>query len=912
MDSSKSDPTYDPLLPQEIRLLKLGPGKWDDEIQCDLIHTSVTNKSGYIALSYAWGSSKLVRSITLNGEQRFVTVSANNALRRLRETFGKVTVWVDALCINQADEGERNNQVALMRAIYTSACQVVVYLGEVRDSGVSMRTSRRETSTRPIVFPNTITGKGPASFSNHCHSVKAAMHSGINEAVEVFCLIRSIAESRNLADTAPFDSDSRKAADSKYQRRLFEALRQLIRCRWWDRMWTLQEVVLPKNVTILYGPCVSPWDMFARAANTYSTRKNSLDYGSVPLAYTKVLEFYTQTVLDIEAMRTRWATQEPSSLLPLLRQFSGRKATDARDRVYALLGLVRGDLPVQPNYALGVVAVFQGTVLGIIDKTTTLDVLNGDIGRKSRQDLPSWVPDWTAEYYDLERRRAETVHLYEASCQCSIYVQWDNARQNDGTRQYLARLWKERGYDSMVPIQWSADQCTKVLGASGWKAFLEIDLRDGPNPCSEFRRLRAVEHYLTSQCRPCCLRYHGDDIISLPGLKIGNILALGQVILSDQDVAPVIQSWALMAAEYLEGPKAWISFITTMCADIVWVKSWDGTTCRRTSANEHKALVFWFLHQQNAPFGVNEARKNPHLFQIRDALLQLDAELEDSALLDETLDVEQSIRLGAIRRRFFITGNHEFGLGPAQASVGDQICTLLGARTPFILRKVYPPQTSSRSILWDLENLEFNCRKIVGDCYVHGAMDGKAMSSWPDVSSAAMKSTTSSGPSTVVEVREGLTGATQQWENALHKIDLLNLGRSELTEAIQYLGHTDPSAFQTFSENIRSRREHARRQWDLGESLGQNTLLPKPDVTSGEENWMLQNGDLFFIPNEYEDSIPFGSRDEVVMTRKRFEMKEDLITKEERSCRWVADTARQRIVEWEYRYLSQRSYVFLN
>jgi hypothetical protein len=39
-------------------------------------------------------------------------------------------LWVDALCINQANLGEKNHQVALMAQIYSRADKVLVYLGE--------------------------------------------------------------------------------------------------------------------------------------------------------------------------------------------------------------------------------------------------------------------------------------------------------------------------------------------------------------------------------------------------------------------------------------------------------------------------------------------------------------------------------------------------------------------------------------------------------------------------------------------------------------------------------------------------------------------------------------------------------------------------------------------------------------
>ena len=39
------------------------------------------------------------------------------------------TIWLDAMCINQCDVSEKEYQVRLMRDIYASATQVLVWLG---------------------------------------------------------------------------------------------------------------------------------------------------------------------------------------------------------------------------------------------------------------------------------------------------------------------------------------------------------------------------------------------------------------------------------------------------------------------------------------------------------------------------------------------------------------------------------------------------------------------------------------------------------------------------------------------------------------------------------------------------------------------------------------------------------------
>ncbi|KAK0611195.1 hypothetical protein B0T14DRAFT_529931 [Immersiella caudata] len=51
-------------------------------------------------------------------------------LRRLCDPRKIRRLWVDAICIDQANIRERNHQVRSMAAIFCEAQRVVVYLGE--------------------------------------------------------------------------------------------------------------------------------------------------------------------------------------------------------------------------------------------------------------------------------------------------------------------------------------------------------------------------------------------------------------------------------------------------------------------------------------------------------------------------------------------------------------------------------------------------------------------------------------------------------------------------------------------------------------------------------------------------------------------------------------------------------------
>lgn len=65
-----------------------------------------------------------------NGHECTVTKNLGAALQKLRLPDGARKIWIDALCINQDDVLERNEQVRLMGEIYSRCSRVIVWLGQ--------------------------------------------------------------------------------------------------------------------------------------------------------------------------------------------------------------------------------------------------------------------------------------------------------------------------------------------------------------------------------------------------------------------------------------------------------------------------------------------------------------------------------------------------------------------------------------------------------------------------------------------------------------------------------------------------------------------------------------------------------------------------------------------------------------
>jgi hypothetical protein len=121
-----------------VRLLRLMPHKDETaDIQCELFDYSLQNSCKgihlYEALSYVWGNPDEKLPIFIHKHSFDVTVNLRAALLRLRNHSMERILWVDAICINQEDQEEKEQQIQLMAKIYSQANRVIVSLGEAAD-----------------------------------------------------------------------------------------------------------------------------------------------------------------------------------------------------------------------------------------------------------------------------------------------------------------------------------------------------------------------------------------------------------------------------------------------------------------------------------------------------------------------------------------------------------------------------------------------------------------------------------------------------------------------------------------------------------------------------------------------------------------------------------------------------------
>ena len=131
---------YSPLTSENaFRLFRVTkcPLPTDREIEIELFEVSLDEPPPFEAVSYAWGGGEKDRTLVCGGYPLPVSATVVDFLIALDwqhfiecwDLTEPKTLWIDAICINQASVEEKNAQVPRMRTIYHEADQVWVWLG---------------------------------------------------------------------------------------------------------------------------------------------------------------------------------------------------------------------------------------------------------------------------------------------------------------------------------------------------------------------------------------------------------------------------------------------------------------------------------------------------------------------------------------------------------------------------------------------------------------------------------------------------------------------------------------------------------------------------------------------------------------------------------------------------------------
>ncbi|KAI1116436.1 heterokaryon incompatibility protein-domain-containing protein [Nemania sp. NC0429] len=617
--------------PDSIRLIHLLPGALTDELRCTLAGADLSASPHYEALSYVWGQPVFDATIICNGDVPFkITSSLHRALVRLRAVDGPRVLWVDQICINQASKPDRNAQVARMTRIYGQCQSAIVWLGDVPP----------KLQVTFIEFIQTLSG---ALTRQH----RDGLILGDNDVSALQLSQMDAAQRRRYG--LPGWQDPR-----------WKMLLYIYASFWMRRTWIVQEVALPRRVDVLIGPVLMDWESLSSLLfYVESLKVLGLNFGSLS-------SWKAFMALGVRRMRTQKGHLNPLS--ELLFEHRRGKATDARDRIFVLMGLAaeREEMP-PADYAASVTSIFTDTTVDMFRREGNLDVLGlvGSVRPDRPEDLPSWVPDYGSPQGPHPITKRGTLYSSKNPQVSAKFAASGARRLSFGTD----------GHTLVIPAVFIGE-IRELAGCRAGQRADDVDVQHGVILLILAYAFQALQ----------------DQIEAMNTFLSWEKLARRAVGRSPtyKPTGESTQDAFFMA--YFEGQVGRITDeIRGVCTSArieltVWRILTLGGGCTWLPAAIPLALVPGFVAWISRP--IYNLLGYPSV---------------------STLESYAEMMRDAIDRRLCTTTNGLIGLAPPNSVPGDRVALLQGGRVPVVLRQ------------------GVDGYRLVGEAYVHGAMYGELM-----------------------------------------------------------------------------------------------------------------------------------------------------------------------------------------
>ena len=229
-----------------IRLLHLRDdgSRYGTDVVGTISIASLLDKPRFDALSYVWGKrSQHVPKLVCGTAIIDLTENCYAALWHLRRKLGEVTIWVDAICIDQHNEVEKSKQIALMESIYTDAKHVYVWLG------FSTPATRRAM----IFLSYGVLGAEFNHYQKYSTITRRTLFKVYARPSMVTVRCRPPSHQTTIRVKDEFGIRSVSLTD----------LAELLDNPWMKRIWTFQEMFLANNPILICGLEHAEWQRFS-------------------------------------------------------------------------------------------------------------------------------------------------------------------------------------------------------------------------------------------------------------------------------------------------------------------------------------------------------------------------------------------------------------------------------------------------------------------------------------------------------------------------------------------------------------------------------------------------------------------------------------------------------------------------
>ncbi|KAF2114505.1 heterokaryon incompatibility protein-domain-containing protein [Lophiotrema nucula] len=624
-----TDFTYEPLddAARQIRLLRveLAPDRKGVTGELKAVMLGSRSCPPFTTLSYVWGDRSKPHQILINGRVLKVLRGAWSFIWHIANHQKAVPncpaphhwMWIDSISINQDDDQEKGHQVAMMDQIYLKSSRTEVWL-----------------------------------------------HEGAKELKLAIEFIQELADNEKLKseDQAVKEAEMERLVDEKFKNK-WAAINQLLLHPWWQRAWTLQEFILPKDLyffTQLERREIKNSVAPIGACNNWALRTKGV---------TLVSDVAWGNLWKRRRLLLYRRDSKHISLAALLAYTPSKAATRAEDRIFSLLALVTDrDLFQTPDYSAGTARVFCNLVEFFIKVHKKLDIICFVTNQNDNADLqlPSWAPDWSC----MVGNEGPTPLM---------------ASQSSGP------VGNFRGGDSFPPhIEY------KAAGTSTACASFSANMRqmtcrgvlvgvvDAVGPEVHMSAITQT-HNTVPEPSETTQDIHPDD--ELPPLSEQKALEIMT------NISRCIRLDTGDGFEEAHPQEPYTAGFRALCEDAV-----SGT---RDKPKYQLQFHTWF-HQ------MRDVRICGHsLRAISRSLPSAEASPADIHLM--------AIRFlnvcDYLNRRFFVTDDNNMGMAPRQVQAGDKVYVLQGCNIPVLLRG------SSDSGYY----------KLLGECYLNKFMYGKAL-----------------------------------------------------------------------------------------------------------------------------------------------------------------------------------------
>jgi hypothetical protein len=655
-----------PIIPcdesSHIRLVLLEPGKRNKDVRVRIVPVLFAEAPAYEAISYAWGEVSRTEPISVNGVGCQIPVNLLAFFRQRQSMLDQSPLWIDALCIDQTNPADKKAQIMHMANIYSKCTQFTIWLGD-------------ESETSAIAV-NTLT------------------RIGSMEQVDPFFELRGRARS---------------------------AIIDFLNRSWWTRVWIVQEVAMaadPGVARIMCGKHKLSWIHMTRAA----------------LHLRDIADFHTDADIDVDPLLELTLTLEHArhrqndvsvldgpTLLELLVQNRDRQASDPRDKVFALLGLLRKhkwQVQIQPDYQISWAELYRKVVVSEVQSTWSLNILRYcnpplDIGL----DESTWSPDWS----QMSRRRllrAPSGHRPYAASADFVADDVVFTTRSLSTKAVLLDVVKASfPLPQLIPTDVLSRIALLKAISDCKKALLELGPREENNPYGSVDgqwealwRTLFLDHFEASSDSGLLAPGQLQPVSRRGSMEMVPSGWRPQLPKRDSDKSSHVRAYRISSVSHTSHhdwlpavPSSWRSRLP---------KKWP-----RGIAEAEKTEIGAAVLRLETPF---DLAAHPFNFYVPDVYQHCRAKNEPDVQGHHAFfkDQEKEILTFHVDRALFITEKGYIGLGPGRCKIGNCVAVLAGADVPF----VFESRTSSRrDAYW--------AYFLIGEAYVHGAMHGEAVRS---------------------------------------------------------------------------------------------------------------------------------------------------------------------------------------